>query len=185
MLKIFFPTFALLFIAPMQPALADIHKCVNANGTTSYSDQPCAVTNGEKAVDSSVANADRVNKLGHLCADLDTRRVHCGQVYPLLLTTFHDNCLAPIQQYQRSVQQPRQYNRYQSNADRINDATANMQKPISEYRCEAVQKDIWAFLKENFAKKISERDSKEIEYYIQAIPGDGQDARKIREGMRD
>jgi len=186
MSKVFFSAIALLLVAHMQPALADIHKCVNGNGTTSYTDQPCAVTNGEKAVDSSVSALDRQNKIGHSCADLDARRMHCGQVYPLLLSTFRDNCTNPMQQYQRSVQQSHQYNRYQSAAERASDAAAiNQQKAISEYRCESVQKDTWAFLKENFSKKITEHDSKDIDYHIQAIPGDGQDARKIREGMRD
>jgi hypothetical protein len=186
MFKVFFSAIALLLVAHMQPALADIHKCVNTNGTISYTDQPCAVTNGEKSVDSSVSALDRQNKIGHSCADLDARRLHCGQVYPLLLTTFRDNCVNPMQQYQHNLQQYHQVNRYQSAAERNADAIPNnQQKSISEYRCESMQRDTWAFLKENFGKKITEHDSKDIDYHIQAIPDDGQDARKIREGMRD
>ncbi len=168
--KLFALTAAVLFMC--SPAQAEIHKCVSTDGKTSYSDTPCATAVAEKSVDSSLSSIDQQQQLGHLCAELDERRAHCGNVlYPPLFAVFREHCANPILLHQREVRQPAVFNRYQSNAERNAEAEKNrLNKPVSDFRCEMVQMETWEFLKDNFGKKLTAQTRQDIDYNTRAVP---------------
>ncbi|MET3108051.1 hypothetical protein AAKU67_002505 [Oxalobacteraceae bacterium GrIS 2.11] len=153
-------------------AHAGIHKCVAPDGSATYTDQPCPSAKAEDKVDPAVSGAGRQLEIADTCNRLNTRKLHCGRVYSLLETNFKQYCANPLINYQMDHQHPQQNNRYRSGRERQADVVSAAQEQIAEdYHCESVEHDTWAFLKSNFSKKISEKDSNEIEYNVQAVPG--------------
>jgi hypothetical protein len=161
---------ALLLIAGLSnQAHADIHKCVAADGSTSFTDQPCPSNVKENAVGSSISGSAHQTEVADSCYRFNERRSRCGAMYSLLDTNFNQSCVNPIIQYKMDHQRAAN-NRFRSQKENVADAVNNLQTKIAEdYRCESLQKEAWAFLKQNFASKISEHDTKEIDYNLIAV----------------
>jgi hypothetical protein len=164
----------LLLCGLSHQALADIHKCVAADGSTSYTDTPCATNLKENGIDSSVSSLGHQTVVSDTCYKLNVRKNHCGSMYSLLETNFRQYCTNPLSQYQVDHQRNQQYNRYRTAKERATESADATQAQFAEdYRCEALPKDTWAFLKENFSKKISAHDSKELDYNLNGVPNSG------------
>lgn len=158
-----------LMISLSGQAHAEIHKCVAADGSTSFTDQPCPSNLKENAVGSSISGSAHQTEVADSCYRYNERRSRCGSMYPLLDTHFNQQCVNPIIQYKMDHQRTAN-NRFRSQKEKTADAVDNLQSKIAEdYRCESLQKEAWTFLKQNFASKISEHDTKEIDYNLIAV----------------
>jgi len=164
-----------LLVGLSNSALAGIHKCVAQDGSTTYTDQPCPTSKAEAAVDTTVSGAGHQLEIADACNRLNTRKLHCSRLFPLLETNFKQYCASPLINYQLDHQRTQQNNRYRSNKERQAEAVHTTQDQSSEdYHCESVAQDAWIFLKNNFSKTISEKDSRTIEYNVNAVPGSDQ-----------
>ena len=174
-------------------AQAGVVKCVSANGSVTYTDQPCEVIKGEKLVSAkdseAVASLDaqsHAKEVGQMCINLATRRSQCNlPFYYQLQAVFRENCINPALQYQRDLaEQPQRRNRYRYD-DRVQDVYKRYeQTPVQDLHCNTLQMETWNFVKQNFRKKISDQDARAIEYNVSAVPGTGRDAEQLRNGIR-
>ena len=189
----------------MSPTMshAEIFKCANAAGKINYSDHPCSNQDGEKAaeVKDSVGFAalqarDNAKKIGQTCWTLAHRASQCDvSIGNALQTNFRDNCSAPIKQFEKDNERD-QYDRERelyrnrvrtrsNNNDQVDDVSLDysnryQRKSREALRCEVLPAETWSFVKQNFSKKISEKDTKEIEYYLNAVPSDGRESEPYR-----
>ncbi|MES2049957.1 MAG: DUF4124 domain-containing protein [Pseudomonadota bacterium] len=191
---------AMLAIAPSS-AFAEIYKCANSAGQINFSDRPCK--DGEKAAEvkdsvgfASLLARENAKKIGQTCWTLAHRTSQCQvPVGNALNTNFRENCNEPIKRFEKDAERERYelernlannriYTRSNNEnaADESNlDYSNRYQKKSKEaLRCEVLKEEMWAFVKQNFSKKISEKDTKEIEYYMNAVPSDGRENDKYR-----
>lgn len=158
-------------------AHAGMYKCVGQNGTIIFSDRPCETWNGEKAAEikdqaafAAVLARDNANSVGQTCAALERRMMQCSAgLNATLASNFREHCRAPLMRHQQAQQSQRngRYGRYREQDESYRDDM------LANARCDALQAETWAFVKTNFAKKMSEQDIKSIEYNLLAIPSDG------------
>jgi Domain of unknown function (DUF4124) len=177
---------------------AEIFKCVNSAGKINFSDHPCSNQEGEKAaeVKDSVGFAalqahDNAKKIGQTCWTLAHRASQCDvSIGTALQSNFRDNCSVPIKQFEKDSERDR-YERERdldrnrvrnrlNNNDQVDETSLDynnryQKKSKEALRCEALKAETWTFVKQNFSKKISEKDTKEIEYYMNAVPSDGRE----------
>jgi hypothetical protein len=166
----------------LAPALssAELYKCVSANGTTSFSDKPCATKEGEKEVDikensafSSIIARDRDRKIGETCSNLKVRYSQCGQyVNESILQHFHDNCYGPMNRFE--VERARAANNnYGEPIDWDHDYRYH-RLTTEELKCGVIVTDIWHFVKDNFSKNMTEKEIQSVDYEIQTASPDVQ-----------
>lgn len=189
---------AILAIAPSS-AFAEIYKCANSAGQINFSDRPCSIKDGEKAAEvkdsvgfASLLARDNAKKIGQTCWTLTYRSSQCEvAVGNALNTNFRENCSEPIKRFEKESERERYELERNRARNRINneesvdesnlDYSDRYQKKSKvALRCEVLKEEMWAFVKQNFSKKISEKDTKEIEYYMNAVPSDGRENDKYR-----
>ena len=194
--------YAMLAIAPSS-AFAEIYKCTNSAGQINFSDRPCSSKDGEKAAEvkdsvgfASLLAHDNAKKVGQTCWTMAHRSSQCEvAVGNALNTNFRENCSEPIKRFEKDTERERYEiernlanNRIRNRSNNDNaidesnlDYSNRYQKKSKEaLRCEVLKEEMWAFVKQNFSKKISEKDTKEIEYYMNAVPSDGRENDKYR-----
>ena len=197
---IFFCT--ILAIAPTT-SFAEIYKCADSAGKINFSDRPCSNKDGEKAAEvkdtvgfASLLASDNAKKVGKTCWTLAHRSSQCNtSVGNALNTNFRENCSEPIKRFEKETEKER----YEVERNLVNNRVrnrSNNDNPIDEtnldysnryqvkskeaLRCEVLKDEMWTFVKQNFSKKISEKDTKEIEYFLNAVPSDGHENDKYR-----
>lgn len=171
-------------------AHAQMRKCVTSTGKSIYTDQPCASKVGEKSTEvkdsellKKVSSINSQRELEKSCWVLSHRDSQCGtSVNYELRTVFRENCTLPIKQFQKDQesekQRPRQYYERERERERDQDRDGDdleyehrhTQKSRAVLQCEALEKNMWDFLKLNFGKKISEQDAKIINYKLKISP---------------
>lgn len=175
-------------IAPLT-SFADIHKCVGANGAVSYSDKPCVVQNGEKAVDikgssalASVLSKENDLRLGKACWRLSRRESNCRTtIAPALETIIKDNCAAPMDRFEQSNKSQYRNGKYYEAEPDPEYANRYERRSSEEMKCGSLQEDMWDLAKNNFASKISAKDKSAIEYAIAAVPSTGNELKPTLE----
>ena len=193
---------SILAIAPTS-AFAEIYKCADSAGKINFSDRPCSNKDGEKAAEvkdtvgfASLLARDNAKKVGKTCWTLAHRNSQCNtSVGNALITNFRENCNEPIKRFEKETEKERyevertlanNQVRNRSNNDNPIDETnldysnRYQEKSKEALRCEVLKDEMWTFVKQNFSKKISEKDTKEIEYFLNAVPLDGRENDKYR-----
>jgi hypothetical protein len=192
----------ILSITPMS-AFAEIFKCADSAGKINFSDRPCSNKDGEKAAEfkdtvgfASLQARDNAKKVGQTCWTLAHRNSQCNApVGNALFTNFRDNCSEPIKRFEKDKEKER-YDLERSLANnRVRNRSSNdnaidennldysnryQNKSKEALKCEVLKEEMWAFVKQNFSKKISEKEIKEIEYHMIAVPSDGRENDKYR-----
>jgi hypothetical protein len=184
-------------------AFAEIFKCADSAGKINFSDRPCSTKDGEKVAEikdsvgfASLLARDNAKKVGQTCWTLAHRSSQCEvAVGNALNTNFRENCSEPIKRFEKDTERERyemernlannrvrNRSSYDNAIDESNlDYSNKYQKKSREaLRCEVLKEEMWTFVKQNFSKKISEKDTKEIEYYMNAVPSDGRENDKYR-----
>ena len=173
-----FPTARALAVLALAfaPALAcaGMYKCVSAKGTIIFSDRPCEIQNGEKVAEikddagfAAVLASDNIKTVAQTCLALGRRISQChAGVDGTLVSNLREHCRPPVMRFQQSLRQSNDY----AEEDRYRGYS---ELPPQEARCDVLQAETWAFVKANFARKISEQDMKTIEYNVAAVPSDG------------
>lgn len=166
------------------PAHAGINKCVNAAGVVSFSDKPCAANEGEKKAEikaesglGAAISRENDRNLGKNCWLMQRRYLQCrGIAIRQIHTYLEENCKAPFARYEKDLAQANA-NKAAARRKGIAQSEENeyvnaIYAPISaeELKCDALQNDMWDFVKSNFGKKISEQDMKALDYQTKAIP---------------
>ncbi len=162
----------LVLVLPAAFAHAGMYKCVSPNGTVIFSDRPCEVQNGEKAAEikddaafAAVLARDNAKTVAQGCMALSRRVSQCHSgVDATLLANLREHCRPPVMRFQQSLRQNRDYDEGYRGYNEL---------PPQEARCEVLQAETWAFVKANFANKVSEQDMRTIEYNTAAVPSDG------------
>lgn len=168
-----------------------MRKCVTSSGKSIYTDQPCASKIAEKSTEikdnellKKVASINTQREIEKVCWVLSHRNSQCyPRVNYELATVFKENCTLPIKDYEKSQDEERRkprrhdrYGRYERNDGEQRDADdllyehRDTQKSRAVLQCEALEKDMWDFLRQNFSKKISEQDAKIINYKLKISP---------------
>lgn len=175
-------------------AQAQMRKCVTSSGKSIYTDQPCASKIGEKSTEvkdndllKKVASINTQREIEKVCWVLSHRNSQCyPHVNYELSTVFKENCTTPIKDYEKAQDEERRkphsydrydrYDRYNNRESESKDADDLLyehrytQKSRAVLQCEALEKDMWEFLRQNFSKKISEQDAKIINYKLKISP---------------
>jgi hypothetical protein len=172
-------------------AQAQMRKCVTSSGKSIYTDQPCASKITEKSTEvkdnellKKVASINSQREIEKMCWVLSHRNSQCyPHVNYELSMVFKENCTLPIKDYEKAQDEekrkPRNYDRYerynnseseQKEADDLLYEHRYTQKSRAVLQCEALEKNMWDFLKQNFSKKISEQDAKIINYKLKISP---------------
>ena len=184
-------------------AFAEIYKCADSAGKINFSDRPCSSKDGEKAAEvkdsvgfASLLARDNAKKVGQSCWTLAQRSSQCEvAVGNALNTNFRENCSEPIKRFEKDAERERyelernlannRVRNRSSNDNNIDESSLDysnryQKKSKEALRCEILKEEMWSFVKQNFSKKISEKDTKEIEYYMNAVPSDGRENDKYR-----
>jgi hypothetical protein len=192
-----------ILVVTSSSAFAEIYKCANSTGQINFSDRPCSSKDGEKAAEvkdsvgfASLLARDNAKKVGQTCWTLAHRSSQCEvSIGNALNTNFRENCSEPIKRFEKDTERERyelernlannrvrNRSSYDNSVDESNlDYSNRYQKNSKEaLRCEVLKEEMWAFVKQNFSKKLSEKDTKEIEYYMNAVPSDGRENDKYR-----
>ncbi len=171
-----FAVAAVLACLPLA-ALADLVKCVGADGTATFSDKPCPAKEGVKQAeiksDSALSNAlsrDRDRQIGQACSDMEDRSRHCGlYINQTISTHFQESCYGPQHRYETERnQQTYQQQRRGEPIDWDHDYRYH-QKTTAELKCDTLVTDMWQFVKNNFGKDLTEKEIKAVEYQTQAV----------------
>ncbi len=170
-------------------ALADLVKCVAADGTTIFSDKPCPAKDGLKQAeiksDSSLSNAmarDRDRQLGQACSEMADRSQHCGlYIHPTISTHFQESCYGPQHRYE--AERERQASQQEQRGEPVDwdHDYRYHQKTSAELKCGALVTDMWQFVKNNFSKDLTEKEIKAVDYQTEAVEtGAGQNQNQPR-----
>ena len=144
----------------------------------------------------SLLAQDNAKKVGKTCWTLAHRSSQCNtSVGNALNTNFRENCSEPIKRFEKATERERYEIERSLANNRVRNRSSN-DNPVDEsnldysnryqvkskeaLRCEVLKEEMWEFVKQNFSKKISEKDTKEIEYYMNAVPSDGRENDKYR-----
>lgn len=180
----------ILAIAPLLLALApgavqaQIHKCVGANGTVSFSDQPCAPQKGEKAASlndnsafASLAARENDLKIGRTCVAMSQRQGRCSVNIDYTMTKLlRELCVAPAARFERERANER--NRAYRNSGRYSESREYgewQEMSEEQLRCGTLQPEMWQFMKDSFGSKISAEDMRRFDYNVRAVPSDGRE----------
>jgi Domain of unknown function (DUF4124) len=166
----------LLLLLPLTAA-AGINKCIDANGTVSYSDQPC-VTQGHKQAEvkdatgfALLAAQENQKKTAKSCVMLSERRSQCyPTIAPRLTAVFNESCEPLIKREYRDRQRE-QYERYRQERHPEEGDTGEARQ--ARIPCDKVEPAMYKLVKENFGDKLSQEDVRAIEYKLMAVPSDG------------
>jgi hypothetical protein len=178
---------ALLFTLPLT-ATAAINKCMDANGSVTYSDLPCVVQ-GQKQAEvknttefALLAAQESQKKTGKMCVALSERRSQCYvNIEPRLTAVFNESCEPLIKRENRERHQ-QQYERYR-NGGRTEEGDAADERQ-AKLPCDKVEAEMYKLVKENFGGKLSPEDVRAIEYKLMAVPSDGRDPFPMKRGKR-
>ncbi|WP_395011032.1 DUF4124 domain-containing protein [Undibacterium sp.] len=175
-----------LFALLSMSAQAQMRKCVTGSGKSIYTDQPCSNKVGEKSTEikdsevlKKVSSINGQRDLEKSCWVLSHRDSQCDtNVNYELRTVFKENCTLPIKQFEKEQdnekKRPRQYYEREREQDRDGDDLEYehryTRKSRAVLQCEALEKNMWDFLKLNFGKRISDQDAKIINYKLKILP---------------
>lgn len=163
---------------------AGVNKCTDASGVVTYSDQPCQAKEGQRVAEvkdphafAAIAAREDDKKVAQACRVLADRRARCRVAVDYMLNTaFISNCEGPMkhdasdQMRERNNMRRDRYNRsYRDDADSSDKSEANLQ-------CEALQANMWKFVKEKFGQAMRAEDIKAIEYRLAAVNPDRRDS---------
>lgn len=175
--------FAVLLVlsAISTQANAQLHKCVNAEGKATYTDQPCAIKSGEKSTEANNAAIRKITAIskfkdvGKSCWELNHRASQCYEVLSQdLRVLFRENCTIPAKKFESEQntdqRRTKKYNQADEDADDLDYAHRFTRKSRAVLRCEALDRDMWDFLNQQFANKISETERKLIVHQLQITP---------------
>lgn len=162
-------------------AHAQLHKCVNADGKTIYTDQACAVKSGQKSADSNdeairkITALSKFKDVGKSCWELDHRADQCYEVLSQdLRVVFRENCTLPAKKFEseQNTDQHRtkKYNQASEDGDDLDYSHRYTRKSRAVLRCESLDRDMWDFLNQQFPNKISDGDRKLIIHQLQITP---------------
>jgi hypothetical protein len=187
----FFLYFLILFPSTTWAAL---NKCTDANGKVSYSDQPCSNKDGEKPAEvkntlafAAIAARESEKNLAQTCARLSEQRSQCRYSTPLepqLDTLFTSSCDGPIKRDYRDKQRNDRLEQRNNRYYRADKGETDEEKPETKIECGALQATVWRFVKTNFGATLSEKEIKEIEYKLTAVPSDGKEQNYTRSSSK-
>ncbi|MBR7799262.1 hypothetical protein [Undibacterium fentianense] len=161
---------------------AQMRKCITSGGKSIYTDQPCASKAGENAAE--VKDSELLKKISSIngqknleksCWILGHRDSQCyPRVISELGTVFRENCSIPSKQYEKDQlngkRRPHRNNDPENEGDDLLFEHRYTEKSRSTLQCDALEKEMWDFLKSNFPKRISEQDAKIINYKLKISP---------------
>lgn len=171
----------LAFSLITEVASAQLHKCINADGKATYTDQACAVKAGEKSVEANdeairkITAISKFKNVGKTCWELNHRSSQCSEVLSQdLRIVFRENCTIPAKKFEseQNTEQRRtkKYNQANEDADDLDYVHRYTRKSRAVLRCEALDHDMWAFMNQHFPQKISETDRKLITHQLHIAP---------------
>ena len=175
----------LLCLLCLSPSItfAGVNKCTDASGKVSYSDQPCSNKEGEKPAEikntaafAAIATRENEKKLAQGCIALTERRSQChyaleSQLDALLI----GNCEGPIKRDRLDKQRDQRLEQRNNRYSRAERDETDEEKTEVKIECGELPFTVWRFVKDNFGSKLSEKEIKEIEYKLLAVPSDGRE----------
>lgn len=183
-MKLFVPTLcfaAVTSLASTALAQGQLHKCVNAEGKATYTDQPCAVKNGEKNAESNDKAIKKIQAiaqhkdLGKSCWTYGHRAGQCSAIQSSdLRVLFREACAIPAKKFESEQTQDQRrlkknYAPYEDGDD-LDYAHRYTRKSRAVLQCETLDNEMWDFLNQQFPEKISANDRKLIEHQLKLIP---------------
>ncbi|MBC3880699.1 DUF4124 domain-containing protein [Undibacterium sp. LX40W] len=179
--KRFFTAAILVLSAISANANAQLHKCVNAEGKATYTDQPCAIKSGEKSADANDAAIRKITAIskfkdvGKTCWQFEHRATQCYDVQSQdLRTVFRENCTLPAKKFEeeqyKDQRRTKKYNQENEDGDDLEYSHRYTRKSRAVLRCESLDREIWDFLNQQFPNKITDADRKIIVHQLQITP---------------
>ncbi|MFZ6647890.1 DUF4124 domain-containing protein [Undibacterium sp. TJN25] len=164
-------------------SFAGVNKCTDAAGVVTYSDQPCLAKEGLKTAEvknsqafAAIAARDENKNVAQTCRALVDRRSRCRVAVDYMLNSaFNANCEGPMKrdasdQIKERINASRdRYNRTRNRDDSSSD------KSDTNLQCEALQSNMWKFVKEKFSPAMKPEDIKAIDFRLAAVNPDRRD----------
>lgn len=172
---------AVLLCAASSESYAQLHKCINSDGKATYTDQPCATKSGQKSVDTNDEAIRKITAISNFknveksCWVLLHRAEQCSVVSSQdLRVVFRENCTLPSRKYETEqnseLRRTKKYGPSSEDGDDLEYIHRYTRKSRSVLRCESLDKDMWAFMNEHFAHKITETERKLITHQLHIAP---------------
>lgn len=162
-------------------AQGQLHKCVNAEGKSTYTDQPCATKNGEKNADASdkairkIQAIAQTKDVGKTCWTLSHRAYQCSTTLSSdLRVLFRETCTIPAKKFETEQTQDQRrlkknYSPYEEGDD-LDHSHRFTRKSRAVLQCESLDSEMWEYLNQQFPEKISSNDRKLIEHQLKLVP---------------
>lgn len=179
----------LLIVFGSATAQGQLHKCVNAEGKATYTDQPCALKNGEKNAESNDRAIKKIQAIaqhkdvGKTCWTFSHRAYQCNTVQSQdLRTLFRETCSIPAKKFEseQNQDQRRLKKNYTPNEE-VDDLDYSHRFTIKSravLKCETLDNEMWVYLNQQFPERISANDRKIIEHQLKLIPNQPKDERE-------